>query len=417
MTIEQKELGQRLRQARKRSNLSQADVASFLDVSRSTVAQMELGNRSVSSTELNQLASFYGESVSKFLRDPCHNKSVTLLFRIDADLVEKGVLRNDIETSLKRGQRLADVKERLGLDTDASSAASYRLPTPTTKWQAIQQGEEVAAKERRRLDLGSSPLPDVAELLEGQGITTLKTSLRDTVSGFTLFDEDSGVFVVVNADHGVSRRRFSFAHEYCHVLLDRELRGTISHRAKKDDLREVRANAFAASFLLPENGLRSFLSGSGKDISSRRSADLFEEWPDHNGALSVTSTGTARARKSGGSELQLHDLVRLARHFRVSRIAALFRLRNLGFISEERLDALRTQEAKRGRDVERLLYGEQVENAEAVLERSEFLRRYISLAIDAYSRCDLSKNELSEVFRAIDPELELGPILKSFGIS
>ena len=53
------------------------------------------------------------------------------------------------------------------------------------------------------------------------------------------------------------RRRFSIAHEYAHVLLDRELKAILSHARDRSSWMEVRANAFAASFLMPAEGVRS----------------------------------------------------------------------------------------------------------------------------------------------------------------
>ena len=58
MPISVKELGRRLRVARESCGLTQEDVAKHLGVSRPTVAQMELGNRAVTSLELDKLAYF-----------------------------------------------------------------------------------------------------------------------------------------------------------------------------------------------------------------------------------------------------------------------------------------------------------------------------------------------------------------------
>ncbi|EQD30852.1 transcriptional regulator, XRE family, partial [mine drainage metagenome] len=59
MPITQQELGRRLKTAREAIGLTQDDVAARLDVSRSAIAQMELGNRAVSSLELDRLAHIY----------------------------------------------------------------------------------------------------------------------------------------------------------------------------------------------------------------------------------------------------------------------------------------------------------------------------------------------------------------------
>ena len=83
--------------------------------------------------------------------------------------------------------------------------------------------------------------------------------------------------IVANEAHHVLRRRFSFAHEYAHVLLDRGQVGTISRSSERDDLAEVRANSFAACFLMPEDGVRNYVGTLGKGRPSRAHVDVFDE--------------------------------------------------------------------------------------------------------------------------------------------
>ena len=45
------------------------------------------------------------------------------------------------------------------------------------------------------------------------------------------------------------------------MVADQERFGLISRVSERDDLIEVRANAFAASFLMPEDGVRQFCAG------------------------------------------------------------------------------------------------------------------------------------------------------------
>ena len=70
MAIDQKELGRRLRQAREASAMTQDDVARHLNMSRSTVAQIELGNRTVSGIELSRLAYLFGRDLGDLEAQP-----------------------------------------------------------------------------------------------------------------------------------------------------------------------------------------------------------------------------------------------------------------------------------------------------------------------------------------------------------
>lgn len=57
---------------------------------------------------------------------------------------------------------------------------------------------------------------------------------------------ESRLFIVANRQHAPARRRSSFAREYAHVLFDRRRKGIVTRASDKDELVEVRANAFAA---------------------------------------------------------------------------------------------------------------------------------------------------------------------------
>ena len=130
--------------------------------------------------------------------------------------------------------------------------------------------------------------------------------LPEDVSGLTLSDRNIGLFVVGNRAHHHLRRRFSFAHEYAHVVVDRDRAGLVSRTTDRDDLVEVRANAFAAGFLMPEEGVRQFIAGLGKGKPSRAYAEVFDE------AGSVNVEGRSGP---GTQAVQLYDVVQIAHHF------------------------------------------------------------------------------------------------------
>ncbi len=69
MSIElsQKEIGRRITALRKLKGLSQVDLAKRLKISRPSLAQIELGNRSVDALELRQLSMILGFSLDEFM--------------------------------------------------------------------------------------------------------------------------------------------------------------------------------------------------------------------------------------------------------------------------------------------------------------------------------------------------------------
>jgi len=63
MPNDREALGRALRNARENRELSQQDAAEHVGLSRSLVAQIELGNRAVSDDELSKFASLYRTAV------------------------------------------------------------------------------------------------------------------------------------------------------------------------------------------------------------------------------------------------------------------------------------------------------------------------------------------------------------------
>jgi len=61
------EIGKRTAKARKQKGYSQEDIARFLEIPRSSVTQMELGNRNLTVIELMKLSDVLGFSMDKFL--------------------------------------------------------------------------------------------------------------------------------------------------------------------------------------------------------------------------------------------------------------------------------------------------------------------------------------------------------------
>ena len=236
------------------------------------------------------------------------------------------------------------------------------------------------------MGLGDVGLPDLAELLDTQGVRTGVIDLPDDVSGLTLNNGKIGLFVVANRQHGLPRRRFSFAHEYAHVLADRDRFGLISRASERDNLIEVRANAFAASFLMPEEGVRQFVARLGKGMPSRTYTDVFDE----AGSLNV------EGRSAPGSQtIQLYDVVQVAHHFGVSGIAALYRMRNLRLISREEFDELKQlDDAGDGRQLAERLGLSAPDHEET---RNWFRQRFLGLVLEAYRRDEISRGKLTEL--------------------
>lgn len=407
MAIDQQELARRLREVRESCNMTQAAVARHLGIQRSAVSEIESGSRSVSGLELHRLAYLYARDLQELLADEFVDREpITALFRRhDESRVDEETLET-LRRCVVLGREVVNLERLLGIRRESLGTPAYTLPTPDTKWEAVRQGSRAAGDERRRLDLGIGPLPDLAELLEDQGIVAAQETLPDDVSGLTLIDSGNCVLTAVNIDHHVLRRRFSFAHEYAHVLFDRDGRGTISRSSERDNFEEVRANAFAASFLMPEEGIRSMIHGLAKGHSSRNRMDIFDE----DAALSVEGRPPP-----GSQQLQLYDVVRLAHRFRVSCAAMLYRLKGLRLINErERARLAEADAAGRTKQFRDILNLPEPDHAEA---RKQSRSRFLALAIEAYRRKEISRGKWRELVRLIGAASDPDVMLEDAGLS
>lgn len=393
MAITQQELGTRLKAAREATGMTQLQVAQRLDLARSAIAQIEGGNRSVSGIELERLAYLYGRDMRELVREEpvAERSALAALFGADPLMAEDEELAETLRHAVQVGRQLTNLEKLLGLATAGAVAAAYEVPWPRSRWQAILQGNHAADEERRRLGLGDGPVDNLSEFLESQGVRTAWIDLSDDISGMTLHDPGFGWMVVVNAEHSWERRRFSYAHEYAHVLFDRQDVGTISRASNRAELQEVRANAFAATFLMPSGGVTSFLERLGKGQQSRPREEVYDE------AEVVAVEGR---EEPGSQEIQMYDVVLLAHHFRVSRLAALYRLKNLKVLSDPRFDALKLAEDEHlGLRTEEAL---RIDHPDPKILRMEFKRRFLGLALEAYRRELISRGKLREVAALLD---------------
>ena len=406
MPITQEEIGRRLRAAREAASLTQEQVAERIGLSRSAIAQIELGNRSVSSTELDRLASLYSRDIRDFFSEQFANEdSLLALFRANQDIAAKPETGDALRQCIAVGRELTNLERLVGVPDESTSAVRYTVPEPRSRYDAIKQGSGLAEQERRRLNLGDAPIEDISELLERQGIRTGMIDLPEDISGLTFVDSKVGPFTVVNRGEHIARRTFSFAHEYAHVLLDCDLHGVISRTSDRSGIREVRANAFAANLLLPEAGVRQFLAELGKGGESR----LFAETPTND------DQAIALEARDGSStqEIRLHHVALLAHHFGTSRMMALYRLRNLQIISERELAVLLEQERSgRGRQVAELL---DLPEPDHVNERNRFRHRFLTLALEAFTQERITRSKLEELFAMALKEPKSQTLLRDYG--
>lgn len=123
-------------------------------------------------------------------------------------------------------------------------------------------GDEAAERLRHALGHGANEVPDVFHDLRALGFHVFRRRLdNNSISGLFIDHPTAGPSVLVNYSEDVYRQRFTAAHEAAHAIFDREQEYIVSFvpsssRWSHDRLREVRADTFAAAFLVSPALLR-----------------------------------------------------------------------------------------------------------------------------------------------------------------
>ncbi len=267
------EIGRRIREVREEVGTTQEALADVLGTTTQTVKQIEAGT-------LQSLPGDYILIIAKALKTDFRyfitrehddvNEGVRKLFRALSKPKPQDLL------ALRRFISFATAESELEILLDLKKPPHPpKYPTAETesKFHKIQ-GKLAARIERRRLGLGKAPIEDIFHLIRAQGIGLTRQRMKDShLSGVTILHPRAGIFVMVNFQEDLYRQFFSAAHEYCHVLFDREQirsNGCVvsydqAHRTESrpgkysdHELMEMRANSFASEFLVPEESLEQY---------------------------------------------------------------------------------------------------------------------------------------------------------------
>lgn len=388
MAISNQTLGERLKAARNNLNLTQDAVAEQLGIPRTSVLQIEAGNRSVSTMELQQFAHIFGKTIGDLLAISPVEDDPVILFRSILGEETWGESGKEIRDSIRLLHEATELQGFLG-DRNRAAPPSYQFPDPVNFSEAVNQGREMANLERHRLNLGFAPVADMAELIATQAIWAVAVQMPQEVSGFFLHNRACGMSIFVNQDHSQARRRFSYAHEYAHALVDRNKSAKPSSSANRNELVEKRANAFAAEFLVPEGGTREMLDLLQKGAPTRESVHLYDP-----------TTDDAEAHLSrlepGSQTITVKEVALLASQFKVSFDMAAFRLSDIKIINREELEKLRAQ-----REFGRILMDTlNLWNGDKQGDDQPYLKRQLALlAIEAYRREKITGGRFREVCR------------------
>ena len=182
-----------------------------------------------------------------------------------------------------------------------------------------QHGIDAAASLRKFFAYPNHAVPiDVFEDFRRIGIHIFRRKLgQSAISGIYIRHPIAGHCVLINYDEDIYRQRFSVAHEAAHAILD----DIVVNVSKKDplvqiggkwtleQLSEIRANNFAAAYLVPEIFLRNIPnSASWNEVKIVEYSKKMYVNPE---SLAI---GLYNAKLISGSEKNTYAAIRIPQH-------------------------------------------------------------------------------------------------------
>lgn len=243
-----------------------ASAARYAGISVERLLEIENGAEP-SFYEIEELARIYGidsETLDQAQIDLKAGDSVRVLASQEEFKDLDDAIRLRVVEAANAARDLATLRAITGAQAPGS-ATKFEFLTAATHPEPWAQGAEIAKVLRTRLALGTGVIPSMRDIVTNDfpEISLLYAHLgREGPAGITFADELRGQCIVINLDGKNANpcvRRFSIAHELCHILYDwprTEPLAVVSGYLEQRGLdREKRANSFAVRFLCPESNL------------------------------------------------------------------------------------------------------------------------------------------------------------------
>lgn len=169
---------------------------------------------------------------------------------------------------------------------------------------SVWEAESLAGQFRYNAGLSLTEPVNVKTLIRKLGITLVYRPMSDRSYGIGCKSSSGKMFILVNSENGRGRQHFTVAHELYHLFYEEH---PVPHMCEMGvSSVEKNANRFASALLMPREGVLSII-------------------PSEELARHTISQAT---------------VLRLEHFFGVSRFTLLIRLKDIGLITQRRLDEL-----------------------------------------------------------------------------
>lgn len=230
----------RLRLARSRRGLSLTRLAALSGISTRSLSAYESGDVTPSAGAIATLADHLEVNEDFFSREEVE--------MIGVDGVSFRKLSKT--TAGQRDAALAGATMTLELADWLEQ--KYLLPSPSIDGFVGHDPETTAEMVRAAWLLGDRPIPNLLHLVEAHGVRVFSVTADTREIDAFSFWRNGIPFIFLSTTKSAERQRFDLAHELGHLILHGDF--AVSPQGRE---RESEANAFAAAFLVPADGVLS----------------------------------------------------------------------------------------------------------------------------------------------------------------
>lgn len=248
MPIDKISIGQKLIRCRKNLDLEISNVSERIGIPIERIDEIEKGLKEPTGDEILIFADFYKQDYKYFISNEqlSASEQVEVLYRKFGDDFSKED-RWAIQEFIFLCENEQDILNYLDYKKLNFNAPKYSSVYKT-------QGAETAEKLRYFLGYNDDELySDLFSEFRKIGLHIFRKRLNNSkVSGMFIKHPIAGKCILINYDEDTYRQNFTLSHEVCHALLDNEYEFNVSYVHEKN-YREIRANNFASSFLIPKS--------------------------------------------------------------------------------------------------------------------------------------------------------------------
>jgi transcriptional regulator with XRE-family HTH domain len=249
------EFGKKLLRCRTQLQLSLAEVAHGTGLAAESIRAFEEGSNTPTGDDILVLADFFVCDYRFFISNErlAAFEQTDSLYRMHGSEFSKEDRRSILEFIF-----LCECEQQLERELDRPIAPLDFIPRGN---YFKGHGAEAADALRRHFGYEPNSVPsNVYADFRKLGFHVFRRRLTNSnISGLTIRHPYAGTCILVNYDEDIYRQRFTADHEAAHGILDRDQDVVVSFasRSTREPLVEIRANTFAARYVL-RNDLQFF---------------------------------------------------------------------------------------------------------------------------------------------------------------